>query len=172
MPYYETVFLARQDVSAQQVTSLTEGFTNVIKENGGDVPKSEYWGLRSLAYRIKKNRKAHYVLLNIDAPTAAVQEMERGMRINENVIRYMTLKVDELEESPSIMMRNKAAREERSRRDDRHGGGDERGGGRRGERASGESTRESKAADKDKETEAKGRSAGAGSEETAKGDKS
>jgi small subunit ribosomal protein S6 len=118
MPLYENVFLARQDVSSQQVTSLTETFTNIITENGGQVPKSEYWGLRNLAYRIKKNRKAHYVLLNIDAAPAALQELERNMRINEDVIRYMTVRVDELEEEPSIMMRAKAAREERSRRDE------------------------------------------------------
>ena len=128
MPLYESVFLARQDVSSQQVSTLTESFTNIVKENGGEVPKSEYWGLRNLAYRIKKNRKAHYVLLNIDASVEAVHEMERNMRINEDVIRFMTLRVDELEAEPSIMMRSKAAREERSRRDDRHRSGP-RGGG-------------------------------------------
>ena len=128
MPLYESVFLARQDVSSQQVSTLTETFTNIVKEGGGEVPKSEYWGLRNLAYRIKKNRKAHYVLLNIDASVEAVHEMERNMRINEDVIRFMTLRVDELEAEPSIMMRSKAAREERSRRDDRHRSGP-RGGG-------------------------------------------
>ncbi len=122
MPLYESVFLTRQDISAQQVTTLTEAFTNIVTENGGQVPKSEYWGLRNLAYRIKKNRKAHYVLLNIDAPAEALREMERNMSVNEDVIRYMTLRVDELEEEPSIMMRSKVAREERSRRDDRHRG--------------------------------------------------
>ena len=127
MPNYENVFLARQDVSAQQVTNLTETFSNIIAENGGQVPKTEYWGLRNLAYRIKKNRKAHYVLLNIAATPAALQEMERNMRINEDVIRYMTIRVEELEEEPSIMMRAKAAREDRARRDgpdrgrERHG---------------------------------------------------
>ena len=119
MPFYESVFLARQDLSAQQVTSLTETLFNIVKENGGKVPKTEHWGVRNLAYRIKKKRKAHYVLMNIDAPVAAVQEMERNMRINEDLIRYMTLRVEELEEGPSIMMRAKVAREERSRREER-----------------------------------------------------
>jgi len=122
MPLYESVFLARQDVSSQQVTTLTETFTNIVTENGGEVPKSEYWGLRNLSYRIKKHRKAHYVLLNIDASVEAVHEMERNMRVNEDVIRFMTLRVDELEAEPSIMMRSKVAREERSRRDDRQRG--------------------------------------------------
>ena len=121
MPYYENVFLARQDVSAQQVTALTDSLSGIIKDNGGTVTKTEYWGLRNLAYRIKKNRKAHYVLMNIDAPVAAVREMERNMRINESVIRHMTLRVDELEEGPSVMMRNKVVREERSRREERRG---------------------------------------------------
>jgi small subunit ribosomal protein S6 len=130
MPLYESVFLARQDVSSQQVSTMTETFTNIVTENGGEVPKSEYWGLRNLAYRIKKNRKAHYVLLNIDASVEAVREMERNMRVNEDVVRFMTLRVDELEVEPSIMMRSKVAREERSRRDDRPRGPRSGGPGR------------------------------------------
>ncbi len=121
MPLYENVFLARQDVSSQQVTALTESLSGIVKDNGGEVTKTEYWGLRNLAYRIKKNRKAHYVLMNIDAPVEAVREMERNMGINETVIRHMTLRVDQLEEGPSVMMRNKVARDERPRRDERHG---------------------------------------------------
>jgi small subunit ribosomal protein S6 len=85
MPYYESVFIARQDISGAQVDSLTESFTNIIQEGGGQVTKKEFWGLRSLAYKIKKNRKGHYVLLNIDGPSDAVLEMERNMRINEDV---------------------------------------------------------------------------------------
>ncbi len=119
MPLYENVFLARQDISSQQVMSLAETFSEIIKNVGGSVPKTEFWGLRNLAYRIKKNRKAHYVLFNIDAAGDVVAEMERNMRINEDVLRYMTIRVDELEEGPSAMMRQKAAREERARRDDR-----------------------------------------------------
>ena len=119
MPLYENVFIARQDISSQQVSTMAETFAEIIKSAGGSVPKTEFWGLRNLAYRIKKNRKAHYVLFNIDATGDVVAEMERNMRINEDVLRYMTIRVDELEEGPSAMMRQKAAREERARRNDR-----------------------------------------------------
>ena len=130
MSLYENVFIARQDISAAQVETLTEGFATLIGENGGEVKKREYWGLRNLTYRIKKNRKAHYVLLNIDAPPAAVAEMERTMRINEDILRYMTIRVDEHEEGPSAIMqgRNREGRDDRDRprrdrdRDDRDGG--------------------------------------------------
>ena len=98
MPYYESVFIARQDVSAPQVETLADTFTEIISGGGGSVTKREYWGLRNLAYRIKKNRKGHYMLLNIDAPSEAVQEMERNMRISEDILRYMTIRVEELEE--------------------------------------------------------------------------
>ena len=98
MPLYENIFIARQDATAAQVEALTETFTNIITEQGGQVTKKEYWGLRSLAYRIKKNRKGHYTLLNIDAPPAAVTEMERNMRISEDVLRLLTVRVDALEE--------------------------------------------------------------------------
>lgn len=116
MPLYEHVFLARQDISAQQVESLLQDFRSILEERGGSVAKTEYWGLRSLTYRIKKNRKAHYSLLNIDAPSAAVLEMERQMRINEDVLRFLTVRVDKLEEDPSVQMQKKE-RDERRRRD-------------------------------------------------------
>lgn len=116
MPYYESVFIARQDISAPQVDSLAEGFTKAIEEQGGQVTKKEYWGLRTLAYRIRKNRKGHYVLFNIDGPAAAVQEMERQMRISEDVLRCLTVRVDELEEGPSVQMQRGVGRDERPRR--------------------------------------------------------
>ncbi len=115
MALYENVFIVRQDVSAQQVEDLTTRFTGLIVDGGGEVTRNEYWGLRALAYKIKKNRKGHYVLLHIDAPTGAVKEMERNMNLNEDVMRFMTIRVDELDEEPSVMMRSRAAREERER---------------------------------------------------------
>jgi small subunit ribosomal protein S6 len=129
MPLYEHVFLVRQDASAPQVETLTQQFKSVIESNGGKVPKVENWGIRSLAYRIKKNRKAHYSLLNIEAPPAAVAEMERQMSINEDVIRFMTIKVEELEEGPSAIVRQSRSRD---RDDDRGGFGGDRGFGDRG----------------------------------------
>ncbi len=116
MALYEHVFLARQDVSAQQVESLVEQLKGVLEENGGKVGRVENWGLKSLTYRIKKNRKAHYVLMDIDAPAPAVHEMERQMRINEDVLRYMTVSVEAHEEGPSAMMQ-KRDRDDRPRRD-------------------------------------------------------
>ncbi len=115
MAFYENVFIVRQDVSAQQVEDLTTRFAGIVSEGGGSVAKTEYWGLRSLAYKIKKNRKGHYVLLNLDAPSDAVKEMERNMNLNEDVMRFLTIRVDELEEGPSVMMRSRAAREDRDR---------------------------------------------------------
>lgn len=131
MALYEHVLLARQDVSAQQVEALVETFKGIIEANGGSVPKVEYWGVKSLGYRIKKNRKAHYSLLNIDAPSAAVLEMERQMRINEDVLRFLTIRVEELEEGQSAMLQ-KRDRDDRGDRFDRPGGGDrfDRGGDR------------------------------------------
>ncbi|MBX6369005.1 MAG: 30S ribosomal protein S6 [Rhodospirillales bacterium] len=111
MPFYETVFIARQDISAQQVEALADQFAEIVSQNGGEVKKREYWGLRNLAYRIKKNRKGHYVLFNIDAPPAAVAEMERNMRINEDILRYQSVRVDELDEGPSPIMAAKGRRE-------------------------------------------------------------
>lgn len=128
MPLYEHVFIARQDLATAQVDAIGEALTKVIEEGQGKVAKTEYWGLRSLAYRIKKNRKGHYMMLNIDAPAPAVAELERQVALNEDIIRYMTIRVDELEEGPSAMMR-------RSERGDRDGGRGERGPrGERGER--------------------------------------
>jgi len=118
MPLYEHVFLARQDLAQAQVDSLAENATKIVEEGNGKVVKTETWGLRGLAYRIAKNRKAHYVMLEIDAPTGVVAELERQIAINEDVIRYMTIKVDEHENGPSAMMR----RSERSERRPRDGG--------------------------------------------------
>ena len=115
MPLYEHIFMVRQDASNAQVDGLTQHFKTVIEENGGSVGKIEYWGVKSLAYRIRKNRKAHYTLMNLDAPPAAVAEMERQMSINEDVIRFLTIRADELEEGPSAMMRR--GRDERGRDD-------------------------------------------------------
>jgi small subunit ribosomal protein S6 len=134
MPLYEHVFLARQDASTQQVEELTAQMTGIVEQAGGKVTKTENWGVRSLTYRMNKNRKAHFVLLNIEAPSAAVAEIERQERISEDVIRYLTVRVEELEEGPSAMMR-KADRDRE--RDDRGGSfrGD-RDGGFRGDRGS------------------------------------
>jgi small subunit ribosomal protein S6 len=135
MPLYEHVFLARQDASTQQVEELTTQMTGIVEQLGGKVVKMESWGVRSLTYRMNKNRKAHFVLLNIDGPSAAVAEIERQERISEDVIRYLTVRVEEHEEGPSAMMR-KADRDRD--RDDRGGGfrGD-RDGGFRGDREGG-----------------------------------
>jgi len=131
MPLYEHVFLARQDLAQAQVDALAENATKIITDNGGKVAKTETWGLRSLAYRIAKNRKAHYVMLDLDAPPAAIAELERQSNINEDVIRFLTLKVDELEAGPSAMMR----RNERSERGERDRGDRDRGPrGDRGDR--------------------------------------
>ena len=130
MALYEHVFLARQDVTAQQVDALTEQLKSVIQTGGGSVPKVEYWGVKSLAYRVKKNRRAHFTLLNIEAPPAAVAEMERQMRINEDVIRLLTVRVDKLEEGQSAMLRKR----DDSDRDDKGERGDRRGGGGRFDR--------------------------------------
>jgi small subunit ribosomal protein S6 len=118
MPLYEHVFLARQDVSAQQVEALVEQFKGVIEENGGSIAKNEYWGLKSLAFRVNKNRKAHYTLLNIDAPAPAVAEMERQMGISEDVLRFLTIRVETHEEGPSAMLSRKD-RDDRGDRGDR-----------------------------------------------------
>jgi small subunit ribosomal protein S6 len=133
MPLYEHVFLARQDASPQQVEELTSQMTGIVQQLGGKITKTENWGVRSLTYRINKNRKAHFVLLNIDAPSAAIAEIERQERISEEVLRYLSVRVEELEEGPSAMMR-KADRDRE--RDDRGGGfrGDREGGGFRGDR--------------------------------------
>jgi small subunit ribosomal protein S6 len=131
MPLYENVFIARQDISGAQADALADAFTQLIAEQGGEIKKREYWGLRNLAYRMNKNRKGHYVLLNIDAPAAAIAELERTMRINEDVLRYLTLRVDKLEEGPSPVMQNRGSREDRPRRGDRERYGESRDGGDR-----------------------------------------
>ena len=119
MPLYEHVFLARQDLAQAQVDALAANATDIIEKNGGKVVKTETWGLRSLAYKIAKNRKAHYVMLELDAPGAVVAELERQTQINEDIIRYMTVKVDAHEAGPSVMMRksDRRDREDRPRRD-------------------------------------------------------
>lgn len=119
MPLYEHVFLARQDLAQAQVDALAENATKIITDNGGTVAKTETWGLRSLAYRIAKNRKAHYVMLDIDAPAAALAELERQTGINEDVIRFMTIRVDAHEKGPSAMMRRSERDRERGPRGDR-----------------------------------------------------
>ena len=121
MPLYEHVYLARQDLSAQQVEELTTQLSGVIGQMGGKVTKNEYWGLKSLTYRIRKNRKAHMTLLNVDAPPAALNEIERQERLNEDVLRYLTIRVEAHEDGPSAMMR-KSDRD----RDDRGGRGERR----------------------------------------------
>ncbi|NLH83138.1 MAG: 30S ribosomal protein S6 [Phyllobacteriaceae bacterium] len=124
MPLYEHVFLARQDVSTQAVDALIAQYKTIVEGLGGQVTKIENWGLKSLAYRIKKNRKAHYALMNIDAPAAAVAEIERQQRLSEDVLRALTIRVDELEEGPSVMLQK---RDRDERRDDRRGERGDRG---------------------------------------------
>jgi len=119
---YENVFIARQDISTAQVDGLIETFEKIIADMGGSVPKKESWGLRTMAYKIKKNRKGHYVLMNIDAPGTAIQEMERQMHLHEDVLRYLTTRVDELEEGPSAVLRAKERGDDRGRRGSRDDG--------------------------------------------------
>ncbi|CAM4137919.1 30S ribosomal protein S6 [Novosphingobium lubricantis] len=119
MPLYEHVFLARQDLSQAQVDALAAAATEIVETNNGKVTKTETWGLRSLAYKIQKNRKAHFVLLNIEAPGDTIAELERQTSINEDVIRFMTVRVDEHEGGPSVMMRKNDR--ERTRRREREG---------------------------------------------------
>lgn len=119
MSLYESVFIARQDISSSQVEQLADQFAGILSENGGEVKKRELWGIRNLAYKINKNRKGHYVLFNIDGPSAAVQEMERQMRIHEDILRYMTIRMDELEEGPSAIMQSKSEKSDRGRGDRR-----------------------------------------------------
>jgi small subunit ribosomal protein S6 len=116
MPLYEHVYLARQDISAQQVDELTGQFKGVIEQLGGKIAKTEYWGVKSLSYRIRKNRKAHFTLLNVEAPPAALAEIERQERLNEDVLRFITIRVDEHEAGPSAMMRKSDRDRERDER--------------------------------------------------------
>ncbi|WP_119307630.1 30S ribosomal protein S6 [Cohaesibacter haloalkalitolerans] len=146
MALYEHVFLARQDISQQQVEALVEQYKTLIGEYQGTVGKVEFWGLKSIAYRINKNRKAHYVLMNIDAPSEAIVEMERQMRINEDIMRFMTIRVEEHEEDQSAMM------QKRDREDRRGGGRGDRGDrndrGPRGDRGDRRPRREDRDFDK------------------------
>jgi small subunit ribosomal protein S6 len=116
MRCYEHTFIARQDLSPQQAQTLAETYSAVLTEHGGEVTKTEYWGLRNLSYRIRKNRKGHYVHLNVRASTEAITELERQERLSDDVLRYLTVRVDELEEGPSMVMQTRSSREERSRR--------------------------------------------------------
>jgi len=143
MPLYESVLIARQDISAQQVEGLSEALQNVVTENGGTVAKTEYWGLKNLAYRIKKNRKGHYLMLHLDAPAEAVKELERNARINEDVLRHLTIRVDGFEEGASAMMQSRSARDGGRRdRGDRDRGDRDRGDRDRGDRDRGGRDRE------------------------------
>ncbi len=114
MPFYESVFIVRPDSSPQQVEALAGKMETLIQESGGDVPKTEIWGLKSLAYRIKKNRKGHYVFMNVDASVETLGEFERNLRFNEDVLRFMSVRVDRLDSEVSPMMRNKSSRDDRS----------------------------------------------------------
>jgi len=126
MPLYECVFIARQDISSAQAEQLTSDFSEIITNMGGEIKNTESWGLRSLAYKIKKNRKGHYVLLHIEAPSDAILEMERQMRLNEDVLRYMTLRLEELPEGQSAILLAKSERSDRGGRSSRPGGRFER----------------------------------------------
>ena len=153
MPLYESTFIARPDISSQQVDGLAEQFREILTEAGGEIAKTEYWGLRSLAYRIKKNRKGHYYFMNIDAPAEAIDAMERTMRINEDVIRYLTVRVDEHDPNPAPLTQSRGrgrdgrggrggGRWEGRRRDDDGEGRRREGDGERGERRDRDGPRE------------------------------
>jgi len=116
MPLYEHVFISRQDLSNAQAEGLIEHFGAVLTDNGGKLVEHEYWGVKTMAYKINKNRKGHYAFLRSDAPAPAVQEMERLMRLHDDVMRVLTIKVDEHEEGPSAQMQKRDDREDRRRR--------------------------------------------------------
>ena len=116
MPLYEHVFISRQDLSGAQAEGLIEHFGSVLSDNGGKLVDHEYWGVKTMAYKINKNRKGHYAFLRTDAPAPAVQEMERLMRLHDDVMRVLTIKVDEHEEGPSIQMQKRDERDDRRRR--------------------------------------------------------
>ena len=127
MRLYESVFIARQDVSTQLVETLTKDFSAIIENGGGKIHKHEYWGLRALAYRVKKNRKGHYVMLNIEADNDTLREYERVMGLNEDILRFMNISIEEVEEGPSVMMQaQKAERSPRGERSDRGDKGGDR----------------------------------------------
>ncbi len=127
MPLYESTLIARPDISGQQVEGLSEQFQEIVRDKGGEVAKTEYWGLRSLTYRIKRNRKGHYLHMQIDAPADAIVEMERNMSINEDVMRYLTIRVDALDPEPSAIMQSKGSRDGRGRGEYRSRGGERQG---------------------------------------------
>ena len=122
MPLYECVLIARNDVTQQQVDALADQIGGQLEAEGGAIKKREYWGLRSLAYRIKKNRKGHYMLLGLDAKPAFITEMERRLRINEDILRFMTIRVNEIEEAPSAILARKSDDRERAFRGPRPSG--------------------------------------------------
>ena len=124
MRLYESVFIARQDISSQQVESMADEFAGIITNAGGKIHKREYWGLRSLAYRIKKNRKGHYIMFNLETDGATLKEYERIMGLNEDVLRFLNIRIEEVDEAPSIIMQNKGERGDRSDRGDRGERGD------------------------------------------------
>ena len=134
MPLYESVFIARQDVSSAQAEQLAADFSEIIVNMGGEIKNTEFWGLRSLAYKINKNRKGHYVLLHIEAPAEAITEMERLMRLSEDVLRYISLRLEEFPEGPSAIVLAKTERTERGGRGGRPGGGSRFDRGGRGDR--------------------------------------
>ena len=142
MPYYENVFIARQDISASQVDAIADAMAEIITSDGGTVARREYWGLKSLAYRMKKNKKGHFVLFNIDASVEAVREMERQLGLHEDVLRFMTLRTDDLPEEPSVMTASRGDRGSRYGRD--------RG---RGEQRTDDSASDDKETADDKESE-------------------
>ena len=160
MSLYESTFIIRHDMSTQQVEQLAESFSDIIKNNGGEVTKTEHWGLKTLAYRINKHRKGHYVFFNVDAPSAAVQEYERNLRLSEDVLRYLTIRVDALDPEPTPMMQARASRDERSRRggrprDDAGSGDKESGDKESGDKESGDKKSDGSKAANAKEKEAK-----------------
>ena len=132
MPYYESVIIARQDMSGTQVEALADQLAAVVEERGGSIAKREHWGLKNLAFRMKKNRKGHYVMFDLDAPSDAIQEMERQMRLSEDVLRYMTIRIEKIEEEPSAMMQARSSRDDRRRGE--RGDRPERGDRDRGDR--------------------------------------
>ena len=119
MRLYESVFITRQDISSQQVESMADEFASIITNAGGKIHKREYWGLRSLAYRIKKNRKGHYIMFNLETDGATLKEYERIMGLNEDVLRFLNIRIEEVDEAPSIIMQNKGERGDRAERGDR-----------------------------------------------------
>ncbi len=135
MSFYEHVVIARQDISAQQAETLAGDLAKIVENNGGKVVKTENWGLRTIAYKIEKNRKGHYFMLSFEAAGPAVAELERNVRLNEDIIRYMTIRVDAVEEGPSAVMLAKSDRGDRGERGERGGfRGDRPERGERGER--------------------------------------